>query len=245
MTLVITGAAHGLGRALAVEARANGNEVLAVDFDGEALAELNSPSLTLDLTAEDTAAQIAHAAPISGIIHCAGISGTGKFEDIPKSHHQKILNLNFEAPLKITCALLAAGAMDTKAVHAFVGSLSTFTGYPGAVSYAASKDGLASFARSLDKALPGGQRAACIFPGPMATEHAARYAPENSAKTVAARLDPNQAAKLILRDLDRGKRTIIPGAKARTLATLGRIAPGVMGRLLRHGLYEKMDQTRL
>ncbi|MEM9436846.1 MAG: SDR family NAD(P)-dependent oxidoreductase, partial [Pseudomonadota bacterium] len=183
MRTVITGAANGLGRALALACHGRGDRVLAVDYDERALSDLPTETLALDLTVTDAAQMIADRGPIDLIIHCAGISGTGPFERIPPEHHEKIIKLNFEAPMTITSVLLAHGAMSEASTHAFVGSLSSFTGYPGAVSYAASKDGLASFARSLDKSLPKGQSAACIFPGPLATEHAARYAPENSAKT--------------------------------------------------------------
>ncbi|MEM6896947.1 MAG: SDR family NAD(P)-dependent oxidoreductase, partial [Pseudomonadota bacterium] len=224
---------------------ARGDTVLAVDHDGEALKAVNGATLTLDLTAPDAAAQIAEAAPIQRILHVAGISGTGAFETLPSAHHAKIIELNFEVPLRLTAALLAQRAMAKEAQHVFVGSLSTFTGYPGAVSYAASKDGLASFAASLNAALPKGQSAACVFPGPLATDHAARYAPDNSAKTVAARQDPYEAAGLILKALDRGQRVIIPGAKAQALAWAGRLAPNTMARLLKKALFDKMDHPRL
>ncbi|MEO1797817.1 MAG: SDR family NAD(P)-dependent oxidoreductase [Pseudomonadota bacterium] len=108
MTTVITGAANGLGRALALAAAIRGDDILAVDHDEAALGELGLPSLALDLTAQDAAERLADAAaPISLIIHSAGISGTGPFEAIPAAHHARILKLNFEAPVAITCHLLA------------------------------------------------------------------------------------------------------------------------------------------
>ncbi|MEO0485680.1 MAG: SDR family NAD(P)-dependent oxidoreductase [Pseudomonadota bacterium] len=246
MKVVITGAAHGLGRALTEAVIARGDDVIAVDHDDQALGQINGAiSLALDLTGAHSADAIAAHGPIDLIIHCAGISGTGPFEQIPTDRHRAIIALNFEAPVQITCALLAQGALSATSTHAFVGSLSTYTGYPGAVSYAASKDGLASFARSLNAALPKGQRAACIFPGPMATDHAARYAPENSAKTVAARQSPADAATLILAALDAGKTTIVPGAKARALALAGRLAPTLMARALKKGIYDKLSDPKL
>lgn len=245
MRTVITGAANGLGRALALQSHARGEDVLAVDFDEAALKDLPTDHLRLDLTRPDAAEQIAATGPISRIIHCAGISGTGPFEAIPADHHRRILELNFEAPVTITCALLSQGAMAPNATHAFVGSLSSYTGYPGAVSYAASKDGLASFAASLRKSLPKGAHAACIFPGPMATEHAARYAPDNSEKTVAARQSTEDAAMQILKALDARRAIIVPGVKAKLMASFGRYFPGATGKLLRRALYEKLTEPRL
>lgn len=245
MKTVITGAANGLGRALALASHARGEDVLAVDLDAPALEALPTRWLDLDLTSPSAAERIAAEGPISRIIHCAGISGTGPFEAIPPAHHKRILALNFEAPVTITCALLRANAMAPGATHAFVGSLSTYTGYPGAVSYAASKDGLASFAASLAKTLPKEAHSACIFPGPMATEHAARYAPDNSEKTVAARQSTEEAAALILKGLDARRTLIVPGGKAKLLATMGKLTPGLAGRLLKKALYEKLTEPRL
>ncbi|MEM1374325.1 MAG: SDR family oxidoreductase [Pseudomonadota bacterium] len=245
MTTIITGAAQGLGRALALALHAEGATVLAVDRDEGGLDSLPCKTLHLDLTHDDAPAALAAHAPIACIIHSAGISGTGPFEAIPADHHARILALNLTAPMRITCALLAADAMAPDGIHAFVGSLSTFTGYPGAVSYAASKDGLASFARSLAKALPKGQHAACIFPGPMATDHAARYAPDNTDKTVAARQNVEDTARIILKGLAARRRIIIPGGKATFMARMGQIAPGLTGKVLRKGLYEKLTEPRL
>lgn len=245
MITIITGAAQGLGKALTLAIHAQGKPVLAVDRDKAALASLPCDTLHLDITSGEAPDALAAYAPISCIIHSAGISGTGPFEAIPAQHHVRILALNLEAPIRITCALLAAQAMAPDGIHAFVGSVSSFTGYPGAVSYAASKDGLASFAHSLSKALPDGQHAACIYPGPMATDHAARYAPENSDKTVAARQPVEDAARVVLKGLAARRRIIIPGAKATLMARMGQIAPGLTGRALRKGLYEKLTEPRL
>ncbi|MEM1303128.1 MAG: SDR family NAD(P)-dependent oxidoreductase, partial [Pseudomonadota bacterium] len=184
-------------------------------------------------------------APVSCIIHCAGISGTGRFQDIPADHHARILAVNLTAPLQITAALLAANACAATARHVFVGSLSTFTGYPGATSYAASKDGLASFARSLNKSLPRGMSAHCAFPGPMRTDHAARYAPDNSAETVARRQTPEDAADLILRGVARRQRIILPGAKAKGFALAARLAPRMVEGALVKSLFSGLRTPRL
>ena len=248
MTTVITGAANGLGLALTQACQARGDTVLAVDHDAAALAELEGvKTLTLDLTAPNAASELLKAVPdkVTTIIHSAGISGTGRFEDIPAEHHQRIMALNFEAPVQITCALLASDACAPKAKHVFIGSLSTFTGYPGATSYAASKDGLASFARSLNKSLPRGSSAHCVFPGPMRTEHAAKYAPDNSAETVARRQSTDDAANLILRAVARGSRTILPGRSAKAFAVAASLVPGLVETALIKSLFAKMDGIRL
>ncbi|MFK8023242.1 MAG: SDR family NAD(P)-dependent oxidoreductase [Ilumatobacter sp.] len=248
MTVVVTGAGNGLGRSLALACRARGDAVLAVDCDDEALTCLEGvTSVDVDLLAVGAVDHIRNALtePCSEIHHVAGISGTGRFEEIPPDHHERVLTLNFEVPMQITCALLAAGAFAPTARHVFIASLSRFTSYPGATSYAASKDGIASFARSLDAALPERMSAHCVFPGPLRTAHAARYSPDNSAAKVRRRQDPDDAAAAILRQLARGRTRIFPNAAARGFAAAGVLAPGLVGGALRRSLFENFSAPQL
>ena len=248
MTVVVTGAANGLGRALAEACRDLGEMVIAVDRDADTLERIDGVrALVLDLLDPSAVGDLVTAVDgnCSAIYHSAGISGTGRFEDIPAEHHARILALNLEAPIQITCALLAAGACTGDARHVFIASASTYTGYPGATSYAASKDGLASFARSLDASLPDDMSAHCVFPGPLRTEHAKRYAPDNSDAVVKRRQDPAAAAASILRQVGRGRHRIFPTVTARGLAVVGTVLPGPTGRAVRASLYEKLETPRL
>ena len=248
MTVVVTGAGNGLGSSLARACRARGDDVLAIDNDGRGLARLDGVTrVEIDLLAGDAVDRLCDALdePCSEIHHVAGISGTGRFEEIPADHHERVIRLNCEVPMQITCALLAAEACTTTARHVFVGSLSTFTGYPGATSYAASKDAIASFARALDAALPAQMSAHWGLPGPLLTAHAARYAPDISAAAVRRRQDPDDAAEAILRQLARGRKRIFPGAAARGFAVAGTLTPTLTGRAMRRSLFDKLTAPQL
>lgn len=232
---VITGTAAGLGQALSKAARNRGHEVIGVDISpGQGI------DIACDLTNPQAPSLIAAemGGPCDLLIHCAGISATGPFEKIPAPSHSKVIALNLTAPIVLTSHLMKAGLLKDQV--AFVASLSVFSGYPGAVSYAASKDGLAAFARSL----PAPLRASTIYPGPLNTQHARRYAPDNTQQTVDRRLDPDQAAKMILRDLSRGKRHIIPGRSAQAIAWAARFAPGIVENMLVKSLFAQMEDVR-
>ncbi|MGR3491165.1 MAG: SDR family NAD(P)-dependent oxidoreductase, partial [Shimia sp.] len=212
--VLITGAAHGLGLALARACLDRGDDVFGVDADPRVLAAMpRGKGLHVDLTDADAPAAILESlgGPLDVVIQAAGISGTGPFQELSAAHHARILSVNLTAPMTLATTLLREDALSDRATLCFVGSVSTYTGYPGAVSYAASKDGLASFARSLDAALPRGMRASCVFPGPLRTDHARRYAPDNSAEAVARRQPVDQAARQILRGIDWRARRIFPG----------------------------------
>ncbi len=126
---------------------------------------------------------------------------------------------------------------------AFISSLSHFTGYPGASSYAASKDALAVYAKSIRKAFKKshGIRVTTAYPGPLKTEHAARHAPENA--DAAKRMLPEEAATLIWGDMSKGSAFSLPGMPAKLFALLGRIAPKPLTFAMRMIIYNKLDKT--
>ncbi|MEZ4832710.1 MAG: hypothetical protein R2873_12060 [Caldilineaceae bacterium] len=103
----------------------------------------------------------------------------------------------------------------------------------------ATKDGVASYARSLRLALaPQNVHVLTVFPGPTRTAHARRYSPDNSRED--KRMPPEELASRILRAVQRRQWTLIPGAGNRLFALAGRIVPGLVERVMRKTLYEKL-----
>jgi len=159
---VITGAADGIGRALAHAFGAAGYAIIGLDSD-EALsartcAELAARGIPVtflraDLTApadmDRSIDRLAGLGPLDCLIHCAGISAVGRFAGSDLAAQEQVLDLNLLAPLLLTGGLLARRRLARNATLAFIASLSCFTGYPGASVYAASKDGVAAYARSI------------------------------------------------------------------------------------------------
>ena len=158
---VITGAAAGIGKALAHCFAQAGHAITGVDIDTAGAArverELNARFLIADLRSE---ADIARVLPeliqgkaIDVLIHNAGINAVGRFPDIDIENQEQIIAVNFYAPMVLTAALLKADLIAKGASIIFISSLSHYTSYPGAATYAATKSGLASYARSLSIAL--------------------------------------------------------------------------------------------
>lgn len=238
MKVLITGGASGLGAALARLCRDRGDTVHILD----AVAGDGPLWHRHDMADTDPAAWLrlaewlaAHG-PFDLVLLSAGISATGRFEAIPLSDHQKVTAVNLAGVIRLV-HLMEDNALAPGARLVFVASLSCFTGYPGAASYAASKDGLAAFARSLRKPMrKRGVRVQLVCPGPMDTPHATRYAPERS--DAKGRLAPDRAARAILRA--RGF-AIIPGAGPKLAAFAGRLAPQTMTRLMGRVLFSKLD----
>ena len=242
---LVTGASAGLGLALARRLLGDGWSVVGVDRDaaepdggGHATADLYTHQLAdlSDRAAVDTLAASPDA-PFDLVVLNAGISATGRFEAIPAEAHGQLLAVNAEAPLVLADALLARGLRGTEGRLVLIGSLSVDVGYPGAASYAASKEALAAYGRSLAKA---GRRVTVVLPGPIRTGHAARHAPEGASE--AGRMDPDDLARRILAGAHRGKRVLRPGIGAGAAGLLGRLAPGPVTRAMRRALFDRLDR---
>lgn len=246
---LITGAADGIGRALAHNAASRGAIVTGLDHDAalsartqEELERLGADAAsfvhadllnTNDLDAlADTLAQ---GPKVDVLIHNAGISHVGRFATSDLEAQQRVITLNLLTPMRLTAALLARDHLNEGGSVVFISSLSHFTGYPGAAVYAATKDGLASYARCLRGAVAASRiHVLTVYPGPTRTAHARRYSPDNSRED--SRMSPEDLAALTFEAIDRRRNHLLPGAGPQLFARLGRVAPDlmtwIMGRIM-------------
>lgn len=247
--VLITGAADGIGRALAIRYREGGAQIVGVDVDRErsaALAQAHGVEMHVSDLADRAAldalcATLGEAAPFDVVVMNAGISCAGRFRTSDLDVQQAVLRVNLEAPLVLTQALLASGRIAAGGSLVFVSSLSHQVGYPGAAVYAATKDGLASYGRSLSVALAGERiHVLRVFPGPTRTDHAVRYAPKGS--SAEKRMPPERVAAEILRAVRRRRQTLIPGFGNRVIARIGGIAPRLMDTLMRKAILDPLDR---
>lgn len=249
MKVLLTGAASGLGASLLRACLARGDQVTAIDRDAcpaDLATSVTWLRLDLAATAPEAWTQIAVAlkqdGPFDLTVLSAGISATGPFETIDPDTHQLVSRINLHAPMRLALLLQQQGGLATGGRLVFVASLSCFTGYPGAASYGASKDGLSAFARSLHKPMRrAGVAVQLLCPGPMDTPHATRYAPKGARAD--RRISPQNVAQMVL-DAPRGRFVLLPGTGAKLAALLGRLAPGVMTRIMGRVLFAKLkDQA--
>ena len=240
---LVTGGSSGLGAAIVGWLVANGYDVVVLDRDEPGSISGPVEFVQCDLSSRDQLDQVGpglvEAGPYDLVVLNAGINATGRFETLSAQAHIDLLRVNTEAPMVITARLLEADAFRQGAAMVFVSSLSYFTGYPGAASYAASKDALAIYAKSMRKfAKSRGVTITVAFPGPLRTDHAERHAPEGA--DASKRMEPELAASLIIADAIAGRKTSIPGLPNRVFAFVGRIFPKPVTALMRRLIYLRL-----
>jgi short-subunit dehydrogenase len=244
---MVTGAGSGLGAALTVQLINAGYRVIGIDrVPLESMAAdriARYAPLTADLSHSDGIARIAEQArkegPLALLIHCAGTSAVGPFAAGKLAPMQQVLHTNLTGPMQLTARLLSEDRLAARAAVVFVSSLSHFVGYPGAAIYAASKDGLAHYARSIGIALDAtGRQCLTVFPGPMRTPHAEQFSPASASDRY--RVEPAYVAAKILHALVRRRTRLVIGRGARIAMLAGLIAPTLTTKLMRRILFEQM-----
>lgn len=252
MTCMITGAADGIGRALAHRFADAGYDIVGIDLDVQRAertqAELEAKGATCRFVIADLGTEVgvthlleslSDEPAIDVLIHNAGINAVGGFGQVELARQEAVIKVNLLAPMLITTALLKAKKFKLESTLVFISSLSHFVSYPGAASYAASKDGLASYARSLSVALSGSKiNVLTVYPGPTKTAHARRYSPDNSRQE--RRMPPEVLANQIFSGVQTGQRLLIPGLGNRLFAWFGWSFPRLTEWVMRQVIFEKL-----
>ena len=156
--VIVTGAARGIGAAIARTVARDGGTVVVVDIPaaGDALAavanEVRGSALQLDVTATDAGARIAaHVASVHdgariwAIVHNAGILRDRMLINTDEKAWASVLEVNLAAEIRMNAILLdpeLPGGLGPRGRIVGIASTSGVAGNKGQANYAASKAGV-------------------------------------------------------------------------------------------------------
>jgi NAD(P)-dependent dehydrogenase (short-subunit alcohol dehydrogenase family) len=250
-TAVITGAASGIGRALAQRLSAHGSPLAIVDNDGDGVeataALLPGPVLAEKIDVRDRGAQLAFAArvaewapaPIGAVFNNAGVAVSGAVADGSIEDDEWLHSVNFDGVVHGVRAFLPILLEQRSGAIVNTSSVYGLAAVPHHSAYCASKFAVRGFTESLRHELAGsGVRAVTVHPGGIRTNIArngrshgdprglGRSHEQMAAEFEAmARTTPERAAEVIHRGVDAGRARILIGADARLFDLVTRITP--------------------
>lgn len=208
-TAVVTGAASGIGKAIAGELAANGAEVFLLDMNAEK-GEATCTAIRaaggqcafrrLDVTdpaevADVASAILGQAGHVDILVNNAGIWRPGTVVDLDMRTWDTVFNTNVKSIFLLSRSFAPAMIARKSGTIANVASVAGMVGAADAAAYAASKGAVINLTRSmaLDFA-PHNVRVNCVCPGMMDTEMGdtvvGHYRPAADAKATKATWQP-------------------------------------------------------
>jgi short-subunit dehydrogenase len=251
----LTGAASGIGRALALELAARGCDLALADRDEAGLAAVaaeiaraHSQKVTLhrvDVAEPPEIAEFAQAASsahpgLNIVINNAGVALMGQFHEIDQAQMDWLMNINFWGVVHGTRAFLPHLARQREAHIVNLSSIFGIIAPPGQSAYAAAKFAVRGFSESLrhELQLAGSPvRLSVVHPGGIATNIArnsrlgfgvtdnARRAQAIERFDAVARTTPAAAALRIIVGIEKNQPRILIGNDARFMDLLQRLRP--------------------
>jgi short-subunit dehydrogenase len=269
----VTGAASGIGRALAIELAARGCDLALADRDDAGLATLaaeinraHRQKVTVhrvdvgDIKQIEDFAQAAIAGHpgLNIVINNAGVALMGMFTEIDQAQMDWLMNINFWGVVHGTRAFLPhlAGRREAHIVN--LSSIFGIIAPPGQTAYAAAKFAVRGFSEALrhELALAASPvRLSVVHPGGVATNIArnsrtgsgmtdnARRAQSIERFDAVARTTPKDAALRIIKGIEKNQPRILIGNDARMMDLVQRFRPATYWAALTR-LIETMSKAK-
>ena len=258
----VTGAASGIGRALAIELSARGCDLALADRDEAGLqavaaeiARTTSRKVSVHRVdigerseiAEFAAAAIAAHPSLNILVNNAGVALLGQFNEIDQAEIEWLFNINFWGVVHSTRAFLSHLATRPEAHIVNVSSIYGIIAPPGQTAYSSAKFAVRGFSESLRHELQAASspvRLSVVHPGGVSTNIVRNMRmgaglTDNERRALAiewfdqiARTTPKDAALRIIRGIENNEPRILIGGDARFMDLLQRLRPATYWRVM-------------
>ena len=250
-TAYVSGAASGIGRAMALRLSAHGCPVAIVDQDEAGLADTerltSGPVLARRLDVRDRQSQLAFAAevatwapqPLGLVFNNAGVATSQSVAEAAVEDDEWVLQVNLQGVINGVRAFLPILLQQDSGIIVNTSSVFGLLGMPYQSAYCASKFAVRGFTDSLRQELRGtGVRAATVHPGGVKTNivrnaryHGSPTQPDLSHHDATRQFEaiahttPERAAEIIHAGAQAGKSRILVGPDAYVFDALARLMP--------------------
>jgi NADP-dependent 3-hydroxy acid dehydrogenase YdfG len=250
-TAYVSGAASGIGRAVAQRLSAHGCPVAIVDQNDDGLQQtassLSGPVLARTVDVRDRHAQMAFAAevaewapaPLGMVFNNAGVATVQTVANGAVEDDEWVWQVNFHGVVNGVRAFLPILQRQGSGVIVNTSSIFGLAGIPAQSAYCSSKFAVRGFTEALRHELRGtGVRAVTVHPGGVKTNivRNARYHGDPLGRDfdhgqavqnfeALARTTPERAAEIIHNGVKAGRSRILVGPDAHLFDTLTRVAP--------------------
>ena len=161
-TAVITGAAGGIGAALAANLAGRGTHLALADRNADGLARVAEAARAQGVRVSEHALDVADRAALEALpeavlaehgsvqvlVNNAGVALAGNVADVSLADIEWLFDINFWAPVRLTRAFMFALNQETAAHIVQISSLFGIIAPPGQAAYCASKFALRGFSKS-------------------------------------------------------------------------------------------------
>ena len=250
--VLITGAAAGLGRAMAKHWFDDGCRLVLADLDGSRLEaferELDAPdrilARTLDVADRQAITDLLEATRerfgrLDILVNNAGITHRSPAHRTEAQVFSKVMAIDWQAPVELTLAALPL-LRESKGQIINIGSMAGWMPLPGRAAYGAAKSALTQFFEVLRRELrDDGVDVLMIYPGFLKTDIEANAlgADGQPARHAQSRIgkqkDAHWMADRIVRAAGKRKRWLYPDRLSRIGSLLWRITPVLYLKLIR------------
>lgn len=185
-TALITGAARGIGKAIALELAKNGADIAFTDLNRNEVMEATeaeikalgvkcvgyaSNAADFEQTHEVIEKVLADFGKIDILVNNAGITKDGLMMRMSEAQWDAVLTVNLKSAFNFIHAVLPSMARQRGGSIINISSVVGVSGNAGQCNYSASKAGMIGLAKSIAKEMgPRGIRANCIAPGFILTD---------------------------------------------------------------------------
>jgi short-subunit dehydrogenase len=269
-TAVVTGAASGIGEALAHGLADRGSNLVLLDKDSDRLAavaeSIRTGHSTVDIdtyvvdlsdpaATDRVAAEILAAHPrIRLLINNAGVALRGRFDQVTLDEFNWVIDINFKATVRMTHDLLPALKAEPGAHLVNMSSLFGIVAPAGQAAYSASKFAVRGFTESIRGELASDDiTVTCVHPGGVRTNiavssrtgsgvPASEVSKGNEDWQKVLTMPPPQAAAIILNGIQNRRRRVLITGTAKVLDVIARLFPSSYSAILGAAARRRMQR---